>query len=69
MGRDRHRQARIDVSYDPNVPRCDTCVHFLQKTKAKRPQAVDKCRLHGFPVRAVAVCDTWFGRDGSTLEE
>lgn len=60
------------VHYQHDVPRCGNCRHVSeQKSHWNATGAIHwfrSCGLHGFVVAKNACCDSWQGKDGSTLE-
>jgi len=64
-------QLRKKVHYETDIPRCSSCTHYrhsmvyLRDSLPKVSQCL--CAKHQFTVRPNAVCDTWAGKDGSSL--
>ncbi len=64
-------QLKRIVDYDDNPPRCETCVFRLKEKfeiTGKRPYLPSRCKLNGFIIRSVGICNKWKGFNGSTLE-
>lgn len=72
------KQKRWDVirrkdksGYDPDPPRCATCIHKRTERigpKNQPQQILMYCRPGNYSVKSHAICDNWKGKDGSTLE-
>lgn len=54
------RQVKVIVEYDPDTPRCATCLHFSAEPGL--------CRQHGFNCRPGGLCNTWQHPLGERLE-
>jgi hypothetical protein len=54
---------RKKVSYDPDTPRCENCLHYRRPGTYLRDSlprtSPPQCKLHGFTVKASASCDSW----------
>jgi len=65
-----NRHAIVAQGYDPDPPRCFTCVYF-QRRFNRRPsmphKTVERCTFGDFTVTHRGVCDEWHGRDGSRI--
>lgn len=57
--------------YDPDPPRCFSCVYFQRKFQ-RRPamphKPIDRCTFGNFPTNYNAVCNEWHGRDGARID-
>lgn len=59
--------------YERSVPRCETCVNYQKPGYYLRdslPRPVPpRCKLGGFEVKAVGVCDKWTSEQGEVLND
>ena len=63
------RKLRKSVGYERNVPRCANCAQYkplrmwmLNSLPRVAPPA---CKLHGFTVEPMSICDTWQSKSGA----
>lgn len=64
--------------YDPDPPRCCTCVYFTRGTNSERtilkkkgidPSAAERCVFGDFRTTPSALCDEWRNRAGDRLQK
>lgn len=62
---------RKRVGYDADVPRCNNCKQFRRGGEWLRDSlprtSPPTCKVHGFTIKLMAVCDKWAGTNGDTL--
>lgn len=79
-GDDRARRARAmhEQGFDPDPPRCGTCVYYtrgsaaLRRLEAKRGRGIShlqRCTFGNFLTTYLAVCDEWHSRHGEKIDE
>jgi len=69
----RHAKKRAQAAgYEPDTPRCATCKHFrsagLHLSDSTPHFHHARCMRHDFKPDDHGCCNTWEGKDGSTLE-
>lgn len=65
-------QLRKQVGYERDIARCENCMHYhgemLAMHNSLYRRVTAQCRLHDFFVLPAAICNTWRGKDGSTID-
>ena len=68
----RAKKLRQKIGYEADTPTCSNCQHFKPERSVlinSLPQHFpNHCSQHMIRVDREALCNTWQGKDGSTLE-
>jgi predicted Zn-ribbon and HTH transcriptional regulator len=60
---------RNSISYDKNPPLCKNCRNFRDiNKKVTEVLNLPYCKYNRISVKPFAICNTWIGKDGSSLE-
>ena len=67
----RGHKLRAAIGYEPNVPRCDNCMHFRQQRTVllnSMPHwQPPRCVKHRLRVEQHGLCNTWQSKTGEVL--
>ncbi len=50
------RKLKKSIEYDPNIPRCETCVNFC---KSKKVAVNNICIKYSFIINKNGLCNSW----------
>lgn len=74
----RIAQRRAQQDYDPDPPRCGTCLYFtlgpwskraIEAKKGRGIEHLQRCTFGDFHTQAKAVCDEWRDKSGERLAD
>ncbi|MFT3806062.1 hypothetical protein [Arenimonas sp.] len=74
----RIERKKREQDFDPDPPRCGTCLYFSQgpakqrREAAKRGRGIEhlqRCTFGNFRVTYKGVCDEWRNRQGDKIEQ
>lgn len=73
----REETAKAAQGYDPDAPRCGTCIYFTlgshkrRREEARKGRGIDhlqRCTFGNFRTSTKGLCDEWRTKDGERLE-
>lgn len=75
---EREEARKRQQGYDPDPPRCGTCVYYtlgshrersLERKRGRSADHLQRCTFGDFRTTYKGVCDEWRNRDGERLEQ
>lgn len=67
-------QLKKKLSYEPEAPRCQNCLHYRQSfikmtTYSKTKRVNTQCGAYSFTISGNGLCDKWVSKkDGAVLD-